>query len=439
VAFSMAHAPWAGLGLYATAELTMDWRTHRFEFRADESDGNARIHFDLAGPRGVVELSGVALRDRSGAAVEPNLAILGYYPASRRVPGARRRVAAEHPEPHASGPRFSVVIPTYQRSASVARAVRGFAAQEFEHAFEVIVVVDGSTDGTADALGAFRTPFPLTVLERTNRGAAAARNEGAAVARGDYLLFLDDDMEPHPRLLAEHDLCLSATADAVLGHLPLHPGAPSTFLTAEYDSFAVDRAARLSQPGAELTLEDLLTGQLSVKRAIFDELGGFDTRFTQGGTYGNEDLDFGIRLMEAGHEIVFNVFALSFHRYRITPRGYLRQARQTGRADVALARKHPEAAHTVFDAHTASDSRASRRLLALTRAPGLGVPLLKGLRACALGVSALGPKSTIAQRCVHAMFELEYWRGVDEAGGMPFAVHSTTDREASGAGGAGRA
>src|SRR5262249_39651082 len=153
-------------------------------------------------------------------------------------------------------------------------------------------------------------------------------------ARGEILLFLDDDMLAHSRLLAEHDRSHADGADAVLGHIPLYPTLDGNFLTTEYEIFAEDRASRLSRPGSGLSLQDLLTGQLSVKREILEKFGGFDVRFTRDGTYGDEDLDFGIRLLQAGSRVVFNVYALTFHHYAIVPRDYIRQARQTGRADV---------------------------------------------------------------------------------------------------------
>ena len=99
--------------------------------------------------------------------------------------------------------RFSVVIPTYQRRDVVVSSVRALAAQEDAPPFEVVVVVDGSVDGTAEALRALATPFPLSVVEQPNAGRPAACNRGAAAASGELLLFLDDDMEAHPRLLAE--------------------------------------------------------------------------------------------------------------------------------------------------------------------------------------------------------------------------------------------
>ena len=85
----------------------------------------------------------------------------------------------------------------------------------------------------------------------------------------EILLFLDDDMEGDPNLLAEHDRSHRNGADVVLGHMPLHPKSPINLLSAGVKEWSEERAARLAEPPAQLTLHDLLTGQLSVKTAAF--------------------------------------------------------------------------------------------------------------------------------------------------------------------------
>ncbi|WP_150118011.1 glycosyltransferase family 2 protein, partial [Meiothermus taiwanensis] len=91
-------------------------------------------------------------------------------------------------------PTFSVVIPTYNRAQLLARTVRAFLAQDGVP-FEVIVVDDGSTDATPEVLAGFRDPR-LRVLRQPNAGLASARNAGLLQARGQYVLFNDDDIVP---------------------------------------------------------------------------------------------------------------------------------------------------------------------------------------------------------------------------------------------------
>ena len=321
---------------------------------------------------------------------------------------------ADKPRPRRSGhlPSFSVIVPTYQRRDVAAAAVEALCRLDYPGSVELVVVVDGSTDGSADALRAIACPFPVHVVEQPNSGAAAARNRGAALAGGDILLFLDDDMICEPDMLRHHAGSYDEGADAVLGDIPLDPASPPGFLSRSVGRWAAERSAALAA-GKPLELGDLLTGQLSVKRAVFEQLGGFDAQFTANGNFGNEDLDFGIRLL-ANHDVRFNPLAISRQRYVVQADQHLRQWHDAGQADVALARKHPERTNEVF---------AGRRLRVigplLAAVPGL--PWLAGRTAARLAELAPGegPIARVVQRCFMFARDLAYWHGVARAGGVP--------------------
>ena len=335
-------------------------------------------------------------------------------------------------------PRISVVLPSFQRRDLVSAAVTSLARQTFDQPFEVVVTVDGSTDGTAQALRDLDVPFPLMVLEQTNAGAAAARNTGARQARGEIVLFMDDDMEADPRLLAEHERLHRAGADAVLGHMPLHPGTVRTAISDAVAEWSEERLERLSQPGAVLTLHDLLTGQLSVSAAVFRQLAGFDSSFTRGGSFGNEDVDFGHRLLRGGFDIRFNADAISWQRYSVTARQHLRQWRQAGQADVLFARKHPEEALSLFELQGVRDRFAVRVARPLSRAPLWSV-LTWPVRG--LGAAVGDRPGRFSWYVFLRARKLEYWRGVSEGGGIPqrrarlrtLAYHALSDLDGRGA------
>src|SRR5258707_10281865 len=97
---------------------------------------------------------------------------------------------------------LSVVIPTYNRCASLRRLLDALARQTLSaDRFEVIVVDDGSSDGTRELLRTLKTPYALVSIEQPNQGPGAARNRGVRAASGDLILFLDDDVVPMDDLL----------------------------------------------------------------------------------------------------------------------------------------------------------------------------------------------------------------------------------------------
>ena len=291
-----------------------------------------------------------------------------------------------------------MVVPTSRRRTVAARTIAALAAQEFTAGFEAIAVVNGPDDGTAAGLRALAVPFPLTVLEDARPGAAAARNLGAEHARGELLLFLDDDMIASPSLLHEHDRAHRDGADVVVGHVPLHADSPRNFLSEAVGRWAEERAERLRTAG-RVGPHDVLTGQLSVSRTTFREIGGFDARFRG---FGNEDVDLGARLGAAGFRVVFNPDAVSRQLYVVSPRAYLRQRHELGAADVRLARRHTELARS-----------AERDALRRDR------PLRVPVRWAALAGLRLRPDSPRAQRWFFHARRLEYLAGVRRAGGMP--------------------
>ena len=306
-----------------------------------------------------------------------------------------------------SGPRFSVVIPTYERRETVLRSVAALDRQTCRD-FEAIVVDDGSADGSADALRALELSFPLAVIEQPNSGAAEARNVGARAAAGEVLLFLDDDMEAEEQLLAEHDRSHREGGQLVVGDMPVHPDSPPGLLSWGVGYWAETRRRRLLEAGEEIGLDDLLTGQISIGREDFVRLGGFDTTFTREGLFGGEDIDFGYRALKAGLKAVFNADAITYQYYAVDPASYLRRARETGRSEEELVLKHPEQAGR-FDAAPSFHTRRSRWLLGpLVVAPAW---VSEPLRALVVRLVRKGRQGSAVRRLFFGLRTMEHQRG----------------------------
>ena len=243
-------------------------------------------------------------------------------------------------------PAVSVVIPTYQRRESVQRAIEALAGQTLApDAYEVVVSIDGSDDGTREMLEALRVGFPLRSLWHPNRGRAAARNAGVDAARGSLVLFLDDDMVATPGLLAAHLEAHTSSHGhpakrAVIGSAPIVTSPPSPltlYLAARFQ----ERLDTLARPGRAPRFNEAYTGNLSLARATLLEVGGFDESFQ---AYGHEDYEFALRLIKAGGELRFSPAAVAYqHQSKDFP-ALARDAMARGSTAVLFARKHPEVA-----------------------------------------------------------------------------------------------
>jgi peptidoglycan/xylan/chitin deacetylase (PgdA/CDA1 family)/glycosyltransferase involved in cell wall biosynthesis len=296
----------------------------------------------------------------------------------------------------------------------VCRSVRALADVRYAGAVELIVVVDGSPDGTAAALRAIDLPFPFAIVEQANGGAAAARNHGAGLAKNDILLFLDDDMIADPDLLVEHARLHRDGAEAVIGDTPIHPDSPDGFLPRSVSRWIT--STRVQSP---LSPFDIFSGQLSVRRKLFGKLGGFDAKLTRGDAFGNEDSDFGVRLL-AGHDVRHNPAALSRQVYVVTPREFMERARRAAIADVHFMRKHPKLARELFERK--GYWRPLTRLVyrPLAQVPGLAALISRA----ALAIADVALKTPFrSSRAVARLFSgaraISYWSELGMLGWLP--------------------
>ena len=262
---------------------------------------------------------------------------------------------------------LSVIIPTYQGRACVERALQALAQQTLPPtAYEVIISIDGSDDGTRELVAQFLAPYRLLGLWQPNQGRAAARNAGIHAASGELLVFLDDDMEPTSKLLEAH-LQAHATAShlAVIGAVPIcnDPALPpvSAYIATKFNQHLL----RLAQPGYPFKLRDFYSGNFSIRRNVLLDVGLFDEVFK---LYGNEDLELSLRLARAGVRIVYSSEALAHQHNTKDFAGHACDNIAKGRTAVLLVSMHPGA---FYDLKLSAYEHGSRRWR-LLRAAMLG-------------------------------------------------------------------
>lgn len=312
----------------------------------------------------------------------------------------------------------SIVIPTHNRRDSLERALLALAGQSYPlAAIEVIVVADGCTDGTRDISPA-KWPFVLRVTEQASRGPAAARNRGAALAGGELLIFVDDDVEVSPEFVAAH---VRAHADGdparvTVGYLPPDLQGRRDFFAIMLRAWWEAMFERMRDPAHRFKYSDLLSGNFSLGSSLFARVGGFDEALRC-----HEDYELGLRLLQAGAKLQFSGAAAGCHHEHTDLARALTRKRDEGRADVALARRYAALAPAL------PLSRAQRHLTirgrALTKlalaSPVAGDVLVAACRSL-LPLLEAARLRTRWRRLLDDLLSYWYWRGVGEAlAGLP--------------------
>ena len=237
----------------------------------------------------------------------------------------------------------SVVVPTYQRRSSLGRLLEALGRQTLPYEeFEVVVVVDGSTDGSCEMLSTLATPYALRMIWQPNRGRASACNAGIRESRGEIVVLLDDDMEPQPTLLEEHR---GAHAHhprlGLLGAVPIPIDAACSPTARWVGTKFNQHLAVLSRAGGRIGARSFYSGNFSIRRTVLGEVGAFDESFRE---YGNEDVEFAIRLLAAGVDLAYSSCAVAVQHYEKDFPALARDHIAKGRTAVQCARKHPAVA-----------------------------------------------------------------------------------------------
>ena len=236
--------------------------------------------------------------------------------------------------------RFSVVVPAYNAEKTIAGCVRSLLDQELRD-YELIVVDDGSRDGTARLL----RQLGVKTIQQRNAGPAAARNRGWHEAEGEFIVFTDSDCRAPRNLLRTIERHLAASDAVALG---------GTYKTANRGLVPRWVALEIDYRHSRIGKHTYAVGTycFAVRRDILEELKGFDERFRSAS---GEDTDFCYRLGEAGHRILFRRDVFVYHEHNETLIGYLRDQFKRGKWRVYLYSKFPR--------RMAGDSYIGRGLL----------------------------------------------------------------------------
>ena len=307
------------------------------------------------------------LRDGFRVVYDPARCVRARRDAEAAPPARRsewRPVPPPFVSPRASdaaavGPFVSIVVPSFNRRAKLEALLDALGRQTAPlERFEVIVVLDGSTDGSAEALANRRPPFDLRVLQRPNAGVAASRNAGIRVARHDVIVNLDDDMEPAPGFVTAHAAAhLDGDDRAVaIGQVVTQPDGRADRWALVQRVEWEDHYRRKVQPGHTWSSFDFSVGNSSLHRGLLEDAGMFDESMRR-----HDDQELGTRLYASGAHLTLHADALAWHRPDARLATGLRQIRAQARYDVELARRHRRLASSLPFVAMAPDGRLSAR------------------------------------------------------------------------------
>lgn len=275
-----------------------------------------------------------------------------------------------------SGPPLtaSIVVPVWNGAETLDACLAALAAQDLQDGHEVIVVDDGSTDGSADVAARHH----VTLIRQAHAGAASARNRGARRARGLVLLFTDADCEPSPGWAGQ---MLAPFADpGVVGvrgfYRTRQRSVVARFAQAEYEE-KYDRLRRADG------IDFVDTYAAAYRRDLFLSSGGFDPAFLL-----DEDQELSYRLAGTGHRLVSAPAAVVYHRHPARIWAYAQRKLQLARWKVKVHFRHPSRA--LHDSYTPWTQKAQIVLLPLAGGALVAALLGRGSRTVALILAAAG-------------------------------------------------
>jgi GT2 family glycosyltransferase len=235
----------------------------------------------------------------------------------------------------------SIVIPTYNRKEALIETLRRIQYLECpRESWEAIVVDDGSNDGTEMAVQDWLAsmPLPIRYMKQINGGPAAARNWGAKEARGKVLIFIDNDIIVAPDFVRLH---LAAHRENpgcwILGRIT-HPEQMRSTPFGRYRDSLWEEFHRARSGDESTETDGMSAANLSLPRADFEKLGGFDSDFS---IASSEDWELGFRARQSGIQVLYNPKISVIHNdWAVSLERFCERQRLYSKSDVLLCRKY---------------------------------------------------------------------------------------------------
>lgn len=232
-------------------------------------------------------------------------------------------------------PKYSVIVPVYNRIDEVDDLLRSLAAQTYTD-FEVIIVEDGSTLPCKDAVDKYAAQLDVKYFYKSNEGRSIARNHGIEHSTGDYLIFFDSDCVIPPGYFATLHARLSDTPLDCFGG----PDAAHSSFTPTQKAISFAMTSFLTTGGirgGKMQMEKFVPRSFNMgySREVYDKVGGFREMFS-------EDIDMSTRIRQGGFSIGLIRDAFVYHKRRIDFKKFWRQVHVFGMSRITLKLLYPD-------------------------------------------------------------------------------------------------
>ena len=232
-------------------------------------------------------------------------------------------------------PKYSVIVPVYNRPAELDELLGSLSRQRFRD-FEVLVIEDGSTDKADHIVEKWQAQLPLSYFYKENTGQGFSRNFGFARAKGDYLLVFDSDcLIPAHYFEAVEARLEKEPLDAWGGPDRAHPSFTPLQKAISYSMTSFFTTGGIRGGKKSLSAFHPRSFNMGISRAVWEKTGGYII------TRMGEDIEFSIRILEAGFRTGLIEDAYVYHKRRTSLRQFYRQLHFFGRARINISRFFP--------------------------------------------------------------------------------------------------
>ena len=238
---------------------------------------------------------------------------------------------------------FSIVVPVYNRPEELSELLESIANQHYSHAFELVVVEDGSAVDALAVVEAYRDKIQINYLPKSNSGPGDSRNYGMKQAIGNYFILVDSDCILPPDYLNTVHAALEADyADCFGGRDAAHPSFNSLQKAISFSMTSPITTGGLRGASKPQSNFQPRSFNMGLSRSAFELSTGF------GRIHPGEDPDLSLRLKALGLTIRYLPDAVVYHKRRINFKLFFRQVNKFGLTRPILNRWHPGTARLMY-------------------------------------------------------------------------------------------